>query len=111
MGNKHLSGDWLLEGVCPGDSDCGERLVSDMSMFEQDGSDSSPGWPLLREASSTENLAEKVEASSRHFVALSRSMLCAVTRWCRTARRLGELEPQRRHVLSPLLPAGERCSF
>lgn len=81
MGNKHLSGDWLLEGVCPGDSDCGDRLVSDMSIFEQDGSDSSPGCPLRREASSTEYLEEKGTASSRHLVGLSRSMLCAVTRW------------------------------
>jgi hypothetical protein len=47
----------------------------------------------------------------RYIAGLSKSMLWLERRWTRTAARLAETIPHKRHVLSPVLEAGEICSF
>ena len=48
---------------------------------------------------------------SRSSTCVSASMLWLERRWTRTAARLADTIPHKRHVLSPVLEAGEMCSF
>jgi hypothetical protein len=77
-----------------------------MSKFEHDGVSSS-SLPDRRLASSTEYR----RSSMRYIAGLSKSMLWLERRWTRTAARLAVTIPHKRHVLSPVLEAGEMCSF